>query len=379
MDKKKKILIGVGIVAAVILIIAVAIICVALQKKEVPEEKPEPTATAEVTPVPTPEPTATADPHQDQIRSELTGLWVSKKNKNKRPFAIMIANSEEVMPQSGISKASILYEALAEGYTTRMMGIFESSISAKRIGSIRSARHYYVSVADEYDAIFCHYGHTSYALNKISELGVDNLSGLDGTMENVVFYRDSSIPAPHNAFASTKGIAKGIKAKSYRKKHKKSFEGHFKFYENDTDLQEGKDALKVTLGFSPIATCYFEYDAKNKEYKRFEFGKRHTDAVSKKQLTFKNILVQFVEEHNIDKNGYQTINFEDASGKGMYITNGKKVNITWTKSESESKMRYYDKAGNELVLNPGKTYVALYPVYEKDNLKIEKTLKKAKK
>ena len=55
-----------------------------------------------------------------------------------------------------------------------------------------------------------------------------------------------------------------------------------------------------------------------------------------KQLTFKNIIVQFVKEWNIDKNGYQTMDLENAQGTGYYITNGKMEPITWKKNESKN-------------------------------------------
>ena len=55
------------------------------------------------------------------------------------------------------------------------------------------------------------------------------------------------------------------------------------------------------------------------------------------------------------------MDLENAEGKGYYITNGKKTDITWKKNESTRKMRYYDAKGNELTINTGKTYIALFP------------------
>ena len=98
---------------------------------------------------------------------------------NRRPYAVMLNNHEIASPQSGTSEASILYEAIVEGGITRLMGVYEQ-FSTERIGSVRSARHYFVSFADEYDAIFVHFGETKYATAKIKELGIDNLSGLTG-------------------------------------------------------------------------------------------------------------------------------------------------------------------------------------------------------
>lgn len=306
--------------------------------------------------------------HEGQARSKISNIWIDEELVTKRPYALMFNNIQYASPQSGISQASILYEAVVEGGITRLMGIFEE-FDSNRIGSARSARHYFVSFADEYDAIFVHYGQTKYALSKMATLGTDNLSGLEG-VGSTVFYRDKSLKAPHNAFASYEGIIKGTKQKGYRTELKEDYENHFTFYEEDTSIQ-GKKAEKITLGFSRNMSPYFEYNKKNKKYYRFQFGGKHTDKNTGKQLAFKNIIIQCVKEWNIDKNGYQTMEIENSSGKGYYITNGHAEEITWKKNESTKKMHYYDAEGNVLCVNSGKTYIGIFPDNRLDYLKIQ--------
>ncbi len=343
------------------------------QKKEnavvqppAPQPVQQPTQTV-VEEEPEPEEEVVDTSHEGEVQSVLTGEWISEEEAKQRPYAVMFNNIKYASPQSGISEASVLYEALAEGGITRLMGIIAKPKS-DRIGSVRSARHYFVSVADEYDAIFVHYGQTKYALSKISELGINNLSGLEG-VGNTVFYRDNAIKAPHNAFASAKGIVAGTEQKKYRTEYRENLCQHFNFYDEDTK-PDGEKANKVTLSFSSYAEPSFSYDKEKKLYYRSQFGSEHVDANTKKQLAFKNIIIQLVEESDIDKNGYQTIDFTKASGKGYYISDGKAIKITWEKNESGKAMRYLDKDGALLTINPGKTYIALYPTFRKDNLKI---------
>ncbi len=347
-----------------------ALLCVCITgckgKNDTPAQTEEPQASAETvqsTPEPAPTPEPTADPNEGKVRSLLTGQYISEKKAKKRPFAIMINNIEYAARyHSGLSKAQILYEAKVEGGITRLLGIFEN-VKSTKIGSVRSARHYYVSIADEYDAVFVHFGHTKFALSKIDKLDVDNISGLSG-VGGSVFYRDNSIHAPHNAFTSTKGLNAGMKALKYRKNYKKNYEGHFIFNETDSDMENGKVARKVTVQFSGYASPYFIYDENKKIYKRYQYGKAHVDTANNKQLTFKNIIIQYVDDEPIvpgHAKDYRTINFENAKGKGKYITNGKAINITWEKNESKGIMKYYKKDGTEITLNPGKTYVALFP------------------
>lgn len=305
-------------------------------------------------------PSDSLENHEGEMRSYLSGLWVSKEIGTKRPIAYQFNNFKTVSNQSGIGQADIVYECLVEGGITRLLGVGEN-YSGDRFGSTRSARHYFVSIADEYDAIYIHYGKTKYATAKMKELGIDHIDGSEG-IGSVVFYRDKTIKAPHNAFASLKGIMDGIEKKGFRTEYKAGYVSHFTFFGEDTDLSAGtNEANKVSLHFSGYTTPYFEYNATDKLYYRFQYGAKHKDSLTGEQLAFKNIIIQFVKEWNIDKNGYQTMDIKDASGRGFYITNGKVELITWKKKEADRWMRYYNEAGEELTINPGKTYIAFFP------------------
>ena len=313
------------------------------------------TATPEITPTSPP----VEENHEGMMRSYLSGLWVPIEVGTKRPYAFQFSNFKTVGNQWGISQADIVYECIVEGGITRLLGIGEN-YTGDRIGSTRSSRHYFVSIADEYDAIYIHYGKTKYAVAKIKELGIDNLDGESG-IGTTVFYRDKSMKAPHNAFATLSGIQKGIEKLKYETKYEENYEPHYKFYEEDTDLSEGTVADKISLKFSGYTTPTFEYNSTDKLYSRNQFGGPHKDSLTGEQLRFKNIIVQFVKEWDIDRNDYQTMDLENATGSGYYITNGKMIKITWKKNEATRLMRYYNEAGEELTINPGKTYITLFP------------------
>ncbi len=372
---KKKLLVGLSLV----LMSMAALGC--SKKGETPDTDQATQAPAldSETEEPAASPEPTKDPYEGKAKSLLTGEYIPEKAAKKRPYAVMINNIEYASRyHSALSKASILYEAKVEGGITRLMALFENPKNIDKLGSVRSARHYYVSVAAEYDAVFVHFGHTHFALDKIAKLGVDNISGLSG-IGGKVFYRDNSISAPHNAFASSDGLEAGMKALKYRKNYKDGYEGHYKFYDTDTDLTSDKEASKVVVKFSGYTSPYFVYDADKKVYKRYQYGREHIDTANNKQLTFKNLIIQVVDDEPIvpgHAKDYRTINFTNATGKGKYITNGKAINITWKKKESDNSMKYYNKDGSELIINPGKTYVALLP---DENASVTITGKKDKK
>lgn len=362
MNKKQgKIVLYVTLLAVATLVIAATVMVLMGKQNSNNTQTSEKTPVATESPTASPVPTATPNPHIGEVRSQLTGKWIKKSVDKKRCFAVMINNIEYAFRnQYGTSKADILYEALAEGGITRMLAIYENVKDVKKIGSVRSARHYYVQFADEWDAIYCHFGHTHYAESKMDTLNTNNISGLSG-IGPVAYSRTSSLVAPHNVITNGKKLLKAAKKLKYRTKRKTSKMGeHFNFYETDTDLAKGKKATKITIPFSNYSTCKFKYDKKKKVYKKYEYGKKHMDAYYKKQLKFKNVIVQFVDQSNIDSNGYQTMKL-NSEGSGYYYTNGKRVKITWVRNERKDTMEYRKTDGTLLTINPGKTYIAVYP------------------
>lgn len=365
MNKNKKMIIAVSV--SVFVLAVATTFCIwtfVLGDKSGETQDMSQTTEAEDTPEPTPEPTP--DPNAGKVRSVLTGEYISKKVAKQRPFAVIINNIEYAnQHQQGTSEIDVLYEALAEGGITRMLGVFQGTGKIKRLGSVRSARHYFVSFASEWNAIFCHFGQTSYAISKIEELGVNNLSGLSA-IGGVVYKRDNSLKAPHNVFTSGDKMRKGAKQLGYSLKfNEEKMAKHFDFYEEDTELQSEDTTNYVYLPFSAYSTCYLKYDEKSKEYKKFEYKTKHKDHKNNKQLSFKNVIIQLVKETNIDRNGYQHLYLHKRKGEGYYITNGKRMKIKWRKNEEEGTMCYYDLNGNVLNINPGKTYIAAYPTSRK--------------
>ncbi|MBO4775542.1 MAG: DUF3048 domain-containing protein [Lachnospiraceae bacterium] len=287
----------------------------------------------------------------------------------------MFNNIGVANPQSGIGDAKILYEALAEGGITRLMGIFEGltkeSSCKDRIGSCRSARHYFASFADEYDAIFIHFGETTYAEKKIKKLKLDHLEGTYA-IGDTVFYRDKNIKAPHNAFASLDGILEGIEKMNIRTDHKEDFKAnHFVFNEEYKMPSAGESASLIRLDYSTYMSTYFVYDDESKQYTRYQFDDVHIDYNTGIPLKFDNIIIQLVKEWNKDENGYQDMELEDAAGDGYYITGGRSVPITWKKNEKEKFMSYYDENGEVLSINQGRTFISVFPNHRSDKLVIE--------
>ena len=121
------------------------------------------TPIADNSPLPGPS-TALVEDEQEPRTEEcpLNGTMRTQKareNWEKRfPLAVMIENSTEARPQSGLSSADIIYEAVAEGGITRFMVIYLCNLSDVQIGPVRSARTYFLDWLSEYDGLYAHVG-----------------------------------------------------------------------------------------------------------------------------------------------------------------------------------------------------------------------------
>ena len=362
MEKKKIIIITV----AAVLVIAAAITAILVfgsQKKV----KNEPQTTQDVTESAE---TTTENLHQGMEKSLLTGEYVKADIARRRPVALMYNNIINAIPHSGIYNADICYEVPVEGSITRLMGIFQNYDNLKKMGSVRSCRIYYCAFAQEWDAIYSHFGQSKYALSYLKSGKIDTINTFNGEK---YFFRTSDRVAPHNAFTSGANLNKAIKNLKYRSTYKKDYTGHFTFAQEGQaiDLQSDKAANKVSLGY-PINQPWFEYNAQEGLYYRFQYGGKHIDDQNNKQLYCSNIIIQFVNSTLYPDNKSLNITL-NGSGKGWFITRGKAEKITWQKDNQMSgQTKYLDKNGEEIKLNTGKTWICIVQKEQADKVKISK-------
>lgn len=294
------------------------------------------------------------DMHNGQTRSRLSGLWVDSDTADRVPFAVMYSNIADAMPQSSIGAADVVFESLVEGGITRLCCLFENQPALEKIGPVRSCRTYYLLFAKEFEAVYVHFGYSDYAANYLTQ---SKFHALDG-MVYCDFYRTTDRVAPHNAYTSWKGITSSAQEKGYSLVYPDGYQSPFSFHTDETGEmipEQGQTCHTVHIGY-PYNKPWFEYDAQAGQYLRFQFGGPQIDAQTGEQLTYKNILVKYVTPAYYD-NG--TPNYKiDGSGQGLFITNGRAVEVTWAKrSAEEGPTKYYYKDGSEVLLNPGKTYI----------------------
>lgn len=300
----------------------------------------------------------TEDPNEGKTYNELTGEWL-EDFESKRPVAVMINNIQDALPSASTKQADIIYECMVEGGITRLMAIYSDYDKLEKIGSVRSARHYYINIANEYDAIYVHYGQSKPAKEKLDNGVINNINGL--TYEDG-FYRDSSRVAPHNAYTTGEKIVKGIENFKYNAEYDDLHKKVLSFNAEETDLTDGTDANTIHVNFSKYSQPYFVYNSEKKLYDRYEYNAPQIDELEDENdniLNFKNVIVLISSYTCINpENDLQELQ-QSGEGKGYYCTNGKAVPITWKKSSDSSKTEFYKEDGSELLLNPGKTWISI--------------------
>ncbi len=277
-------------------------------------------------------------------------------NSNTRNIAVMINNIKKVWGyQSGLQDAHIIYEIITEGGITRLMAIYKDKETA-RIGSVRSARIYYIDYVLENDAIYVHVGGSKEAIRDINALSISDLNAQ-------TIFRDKTLGlnTEHTAFTSMELINNKVSSRKMRNTTEKKNLLNYSIDELDISKMEGAiKADNIYISYSGSKSTTFKYDEENKVYKRFQNDIAHVDYVTKEQYTAKNIITYQVPNRSYDSYGRQELD-NIGKGNGYFITDGYAVPITWEKTNRSSQTTYKYLNGEEIIVNDGNTYIQIQP------------------
>lgn len=294
------------------------------------------------------------DPIKEEEKKK--SVEVIDVNSNTRNIAVMINNIKKVWGyQSGLQDAHIVYEIITEGGITRLMAIYKDKDTA-RIGSVRSARIYYIDYVLENDATYVHVGGSKEAIRDINALGISDLNAQ-------TIFRDKTLGlnTEHTAFTSMELINNKIASRKMRSTTEKKNLLNYSVDELDISKMEGAiKADDIYISYSGSKSTTFKYDEENKVYKRFQNDTPHTDYVTKEQYTTKNIITYQVPNRSYDSYGRQELD-NLGKGNGYFITDGYAVPITWEKTSRSSQTIYKYLNGEEIVVNDGNTYIQIQP------------------
>jgi len=299
--------------------------------------------------------------NNNEIANEQKKVQIVDVNSKSRPYAVMINNNHAAWPQCGVQDAYLVYEIIAEGGITRMLALYKDQETAK-IGSIRSARHYFLDYAQENDAIFVHWGGSPQAYSKLGSL--DSIDGI--ALEGSVFFRDTSLDRAyeHTGFTSMENVKEYAEKQGYTRDTDKDLLLNYSAEEiNMSELEGATVATEIDIEYSDYHSSSYEYDEESKVYKRSMSGKKHIDLETEEQYTAKNVIIYKVGNYTLndgENKGRQELE-NIGNGTGYLVTGGYVVPITWEKTSHSGQTIYKYENGEEIVVNDGNTFIQICP------------------
>jgi len=281
--------------------------------------------------------------------SPLTGLPYQGDGK---AIMVQMENTPAARPQSGITKADLIYEMEVESYITRITAFFLSSYPTK-VGPVRSVRKQHMYLWSEWNYMYVFWGgsvnNPSQNVNDIkNSLGITAL-GIDGMKTSAGLFRSSDRLAPHNAYANL----------DYLKNNAYNFvpKQRTLYFDANASIQ-GSPATSVSLSYSSDNKIKYEYDKETKLYGKSINGNAVVDKEDGTKLYVKNIIVQHAGHYFVAGTVYTNIVLV-GSGKAEYFTEGVMRTGTWERKDDNSLTKYYDENGKEIAFKPGTTYIQI--------------------
>lgn len=284
--------------------------------------------------------------------SPLTGAKTSTEAASKRPItAIMIENSPDARPQSGMRQAGIVYEAIAEGGITRFLNLYQEN-NPQIIGPVRSLRMYYVDWLAPYNASIAHVGGSLFALREVRN---GKYRDIDQFFNGGSYWKANDRYAPHNVYTSFEKLDALNNTRGYTTS---SFTPQPRIDEKPV---AAPDASALTLNFgSATFNSSYAYDKVNNHYNRSVGGAPHLDR-EEGQISPKVVIAMKVEMNRVFEDGYREDIKAVGSGEAYIFQNGTVHGVIWSKPSRESQISFKDATGAEVPLVRGQTWIAAIP------------------
>ena len=273
--------------------------------------------------------------------------------EGQRPAAVIVSNDIYSLPQRGLASADVLYEMVTEGGITRLMAMYADYRSLPLVGPVRSIRDQQVQLAVPINAILVHVGSSPYARNLLNVLEYQNIDGI--YLGSTAFVFDEALAQTRRNeycyFTNAELMWRGMERLDVLTTG--VVPPLFSFGE----ARQGTDAAeRIDVTFSPASYCSFEYNARQGLYLKNIFDAPHADEDGSR-LAFTNVII-LSTAIGLKVDQYCT-DFDFSGGTGVYFVNGAAQEITWVKGSPESPLLLFDKSGNMLQVQPGKSYIGV--------------------
>ncbi|MCF6276879.1 MAG: DUF3048 domain-containing protein [Candidatus Magasanikbacteria bacterium] len=286
-------------------------------------------------------------------RDILDGVCIeeSEEEVGKQVVGIMIDNHPDARPQSGMSKASVVYEVPVEGGYTRYFALFLVSAEVEKIGPVRSARPYFLDWSEEYgDMLYMHVGGSPEALDLIKSREVFDLNEFFGSW---YFWRSPARLAPHNTYTSSDLWNNFLEDREVS--NVVEYEG-WKF--GEVSECDGNCISEINIPFL-YPSFVVDWKYVDGQFMRYQSNIKQRDLEGEVILA-DTVIVQKVKNKVIDGVGRRKI-YTIGEGEAFVFQKGNMIKGTWEKESLSGKTRFFDESGKEIKLNAGKIWVEVVP------------------
>lgn len=319
-------------------------------------------------------------PEPIKYYSPLTGVEVANQALTTGPVTgVMIENSPEARPQSGMKNSGVVFEAICEGGITRFLVLYQSE-KPTLIGPVRSVRMYFLSWAAGFQAGVAHVGGN---MDVMAEISNGNYRNLDEFAYADTFWRSEERWAPHNMYTNSANLdalnaALGyttsdfvpFKREEIKKPTAKPTTTTTSTTSTDTTTNaDGTTtapagppaANSISIGISgPLFDSTYTYNVTTNNYSRFQAGEAHNDNEDG-QITPSVVIAMRVDEYSSS----EPENHEEitviGSGAATIFQNGVAIEATWTKPSQFENLKFTDATGAEIPLVRGQTWIVAVP------------------
>jgi hypothetical protein len=272
----------------------------------------------------------------------------------------MIDNIAEARPQFGLGNADVVYEAPAEAGIPRLMPVFlRAGRQADSIGPVRSTRHYFVYMANEYRAPLVHIGSSPQGFDALRATG---LPDVDEARGDAGFVRDSTRVAPHNGFVSTTSIRQVLRQRGMPVPATTGPIAYGAFRAGAASAT----IIKIPYPGPEHYSVEYDYDRTEKLYKRITDGFPHKDGATGEQYAATSIVIEFADAELIPNDGAGRIDVGlVGSGKGMLISEGTEVPLQWSRASVRDATQFTRTDGAPFAVPTGQVWIQIVPLETK--------------
>lgn len=278
----------------------------------------------------------------------------SCEGADRRAIGVMLSSDLITRPVSGFAAADMVFELpVLVSDVTRLLAVYQCG-RPEDIGSVRSARHDYLFLAEGVDAVLGHWGGSYHALNRIRAGEFETIDALGNPFG--AYYRKNHLPAPYNGFATYDNLWGALQKLNYRTTTK--FAGYP--FKDDVPAEQRPVGGTLSIGWPGAFRVHYEYGPATNRYVRYWGGSKQVDGGPAKEEVAPSVVAVMRATNRLaaGEGGYNEVAVEGEGDAEVY-QDGTVIRGRWRKDEryKSDPVHWLDAAGQPITFTRGQVWV----------------------